>query len=149
MKNTNTTLIVIVIILVAGFLYYTNSNKEKTTINVNGQSTIKAEADEVSVYVGIETTEKTSEESKNATKRIAGILNEIQNMTNDSVILTEEATKLADSGLTLSKFAGETFEKLSDSIQNSSEAAYQISSSAIEQKTSMESLENSMKSFAF
>ncbi|MEK7433319.1 MAG: methyl-accepting chemotaxis protein [Cyanobacteriota bacterium] len=90
-----------------------------------------------------------SEESKNATKRIAGILNEIQNMTNDSVILTEEATKLADSGLTLSKFAGETFEKLSDSIQNSSEAAYQISSSAIEQKSSMETLENSMKSFTF
>ena len=71
MKNTNTTLIVIFIVLVAGFLYYTNSNKEKTTINVNGQSTIKAEADEVSVYVGIETTELTSEASKNANSEIS------------------------------------------------------------------------------
>ncbi len=71
MKNTNTILVVIIILLVAGFLYYTNSNTEKTTINVNGQSTIKAEADEVSVYVGIETTESTSEESKNANAEIS------------------------------------------------------------------------------
>ena len=71
MKNTNTILVVIIILLVAGFLFYNSSNTEATTINVNGQSTIKAEADEVSVYVGIETTEKTSEESKNANAKIS------------------------------------------------------------------------------
>ncbi|MFN8670926.1 MAG: methyl-accepting chemotaxis protein [Candidatus Sericytochromatia bacterium] len=90
-----------------------------------------------------------SEESKEATKKISEILEEIQSMTSQSVLLTEDATKLADSGLTLSKFAGETIEKLSFSIQNSSEAAYQISSSAIEQRSSMENLEQSMKSFSF
>src|SRR3989344_3239615 len=63
MKNTNTILVVIIILLVAGFLFYNSSNTEDTTINVNGQSTIKAMADEVSVYVGIE--------SKNANAKLS------------------------------------------------------------------------------
>ena len=71
MKNTIPIVVVIIFLLVAGFLFYNSSNTEATTINVNGQSTIKAGADEVSVYVGIETTEKTSEESKNANAKIS------------------------------------------------------------------------------
>lgn len=90
-----------------------------------------------------------SEESKEATKRISEILNEIQELTNTSVMLTEDATKLADIGVNLSKIAGDTINKLVDSIQNSSEAAYQISSSTIEQKTSLEELENSMRKISF
>ncbi|MBC7473322.1 MAG: HAMP domain-containing protein [Candidatus Sericytochromatia bacterium] len=90
-----------------------------------------------------------SEESKEATKRISEILNEIQDLTNTSVMLTEDASKLAEMGVSLSKVAGETIEKLSYSIQNSSEAAFQISSSSIEQKTSLEQLEESMRRIAF
>ncbi len=90
-----------------------------------------------------------SEESKEATKRISEILNEIQELTNTSVMLTEDATKLADIGVNLSKIAGDTILKLVDSIQNSSDAAYQISSSTIEQKTSLEQLEESMRRISF
>ncbi|MFN8576883.1 MAG: HAMP domain-containing methyl-accepting chemotaxis protein [Candidatus Sericytochromatia bacterium] len=90
-----------------------------------------------------------SDESKEATKKISTILSEIQGLTNKSVMLTEDATKLADIGVNLSKVAGSTITKLVDSIQNSSEAAYQISSSAIEQKTSLEQLEESMRKISF
>ena len=64
MKNTNTILIAIIILLVGGFLFYNSSVREKTTINVNGESTISAVADEVSVYVGIDTLKNTAEASK-------------------------------------------------------------------------------------
>ncbi len=81
-----------------------------------------------------------SEESKEATKKISEILNEIQGLTNTSVMLAEDATKLADAGYQLSSTAGETINKLTLSIQNSSEAAFQITSSALEQQMRLEAL---------
>ncbi len=81
-----------------------------------------------------------SEESKEATKKIGEILSEIQGLTNTSVMLAEDATKLADSGYQLSTTAGETINKLTFSIQNSAEAAFQITSSAMEQQSSLEQL---------
>lgn len=81
-----------------------------------------------------------SEESKEATKKIGEILSEIQGLTNTSVMLAEDATKLADSGYQLSSTAGETINKLTFSIQNSAEAAFQITSSALEQQSSLEQL---------
>lgn len=81
-----------------------------------------------------------SEESKEATKKIGEILSEIQGLTNTSVMLAEDATKLADSGYQLSSTAGETINKLTFSIQNSAEAAIQITSSALEQQSSLEQL---------
>lgn len=81
-----------------------------------------------------------SEESKEATKKIGEILSEIQGLTNTSVMLAEDATKLADSGYQLSTTAGETINKLTYSIQNSAEAAFQITSSAMEQQSSLEQL---------
>lgn len=81
-----------------------------------------------------------SEESKEATKKISEILNEIQGLTNNSVMLAEDATKLADAGYELSSTAGDSISKLSTSIQHSSEAAFQITSSAMEQQTRLESL---------
>ncbi len=71
MKNTNTILIAIIILLVGGFLFYNSSVREKTTINVNGESTISAVADEVSVYVGIDTLKNTAEASKDENAEIS------------------------------------------------------------------------------
>ena len=70
MKNTNTILIAVIILLVGGFIFYNNLNKEKTTINVNGESKIEALADQVTVYIGIETLKDTAEESKNENSEI-------------------------------------------------------------------------------
>lgn len=86
-----------------------------------------------------------SEESKEATKKIGEILSEIQGLTNTSVMLAEDATKLADSGYQLSSTAGETINKLTFSIQNSAEAAFQITSSALEQQSSLEQLVSTLQ----
>ena len=86
-----------------------------------------------------------SEESKDATEKIAAILTEIQGLTNTSVMLAEDATKLADIGVELSNKAGESITQLVFSIENSAEAAYQISSSAIEQQTDLSQLSDQMQ----
>lgn len=86
-----------------------------------------------------------SEESKEATKKISEILNEIQGLTNTSVMLAEDATKLADAGYQLSSTAGETINKLTMSIQNSAEAAFQITSSALEQQYRLEALAGTLQ----
>lgn len=86
-----------------------------------------------------------SEESKEATKKIGEILGEIQGLTNTSVMLAEDATKLADTGYQLSSTAGETINKLALSIENASEAAFQITSSAMEQQDSLAQLLKSLQ----
>lgn len=86
-----------------------------------------------------------SEESKDATEKIAAILTEIQGLTNTSVMLAEDATKLADIGVDLSNKAGESITQLVFSIENSAEAAYQISSSAMEQQNDLAQLADKMQ----
>ncbi|MEK6835955.1 MAG: SIMPL domain-containing protein [Nanoarchaeota archaeon] len=82
--KTNNLIIILMIILVAGFLIYTNLTKEKTTISVSGQSTIEALADEASVYIGIDTLEKTAEDSKNKNAEISeNVLNALKNINID------------------------------------------------------------------
>src|SRR3989344_903597 len=71
MKNINTILIAIIVLLVGGFIFYNNLKKEKTTINVNGESKIDALADRVTVYIGIETLKENTEESKNENSEIS------------------------------------------------------------------------------
>lgn len=90
-----------------------------------------------------------SEESDESTKRISEILNEIQQLTNESVMMAEESSKLADIGVNISRNAGESISQLVLTIQNSSEAAYQISSYAAEQQVNLEQLEETMKKAEF
>lgn len=71
MKNNNLIIISIALVLIVGLVLYFNSTKEKTTLNVSGVSKIEAVADEVSVYVGIETLKDTAEESKNENSLIS------------------------------------------------------------------------------
>jgi uncharacterized protein YggE len=62
------TLIIVAAILlvgvVGGFLYWKSANPE-TTINVNGDATIKASPDVISVYFNVQTNGTTAEEAKN------------------------------------------------------------------------------------
>lgn len=87
-----------------------------------------------------------SEESREATYRISEILGQIQGLTNQVVMLAEDGMKLSDSGVQLSFVAGETIDKLADSIRNSAEVATQIALSSREQKEGMEQLEDTMRS---
>ena len=65
MKNNNLVTILIALVVIIGLVLYFNSQKEKTTLNVSGQSTIEALADEASIYIGIETLKGNAEDSKN------------------------------------------------------------------------------------
>ena len=73
MKNNNLIIILVVIILVlaGAFVFYNKQGKEKTTINVNGQASIESLADEVSIYIGIDTLKDTADASKNANSEIS------------------------------------------------------------------------------
>jgi len=71
MKNTNIILVVLIILLAGGFFYYNASIKEKTILNVNGEATINAVADQVSIYVVIDTLKDTAQESKDKNAEIS------------------------------------------------------------------------------
>jgi uncharacterized protein YggE len=80
MKSNSLTifLVVVILLLVGGFIYM-NQGKNKTTITSTGNSVIESIADQVSVYVGIETLENTAEESKNENAEISDkVLNSLQ-----------------------------------------------------------------------
>jgi uncharacterized protein YggE len=84
MKKNNLIISVIAIIaLVIISLMIIDLFKEKTTINVSGQSLIESLADESSIYIGIETLKNTAEESKNENAEISDkvlnvLLNEVK-----------------------------------------------------------------------
>ncbi len=72
MKNNSLTifLVVVIILLIGGFIFM-NQGKNKTTITSTGNSVINAVADEVSIYIGIETLKNTAEASKNENAEIS------------------------------------------------------------------------------
>ena len=92
MKNNNLLMVLVTVVLIVGLFLYFNAQKEKTTINVSGTSVINALADEVSVYVNIETLKDTAEESKNEN---AVISEKVLKALNDNGITKEERIELA------------------------------------------------------
>ncbi len=86
-----------------------------------------------------------ADQSKQATTQVKSILNEIQRATNAAVMATEEGTKGVDSGMNLTKQAGETIEQLAGSITKSASAAQQIVASAQQQTTGIEQIALAMQ----
>mgnify|MGYP001594159897 CR=1 FL=1 len=80
-------MVLFAVVLIVGLFLYFNAQKEKTTINVSGTSVINALADEVSVYVNIETLKDTAEESKNEN---AVISEKVLKALNDNGITKDE-----------------------------------------------------------
>ncbi|MFC1959981.1 methyl-accepting chemotaxis protein [Chloroflexota bacterium] len=87
-----------------------------------------------------------AEQSQEATSRIAAILNEIQQLTNTAVMVTEEGSKGADSGVTLVNVAGESIQNLTTMIEQSAQAAEQIAASTSQQINGMSQLLAAMNS---
>ncbi|MBN1285273.1 MAG: PAS domain-containing protein [Anaerolineae bacterium] len=81
-----------------------------------------------------------AEQSREATARVRGILNEIQGATNTAVMVTEEGTKGADRGMILIEHAGAAIQDLADIIEQSAQAANQIAASTYQQTNGMEQL---------
>lgn len=87
-----------------------------------------------------------ADQSKEATRQIKVILDEIQRATATAVMATERGAKAVDSGLQLNEQAGATISALVDSIELSSEAGMQINASGEQQLVGIDQLATAMRS---
>lgn len=85
-----------------------------------------------------------AEQSRDATARIGGILNEIQNATNTAVMVTEEGGKGADQGMSLAEHAGKAIRDLAAIIETAAQASTQIAASTHQQTNGMDQLSAAM-----
>lgn len=81
-----------------------------------------------------------AEQSKNSTKQVRRILDEIQKATADAVMATERGAKAVDSGVELSQSTGSAIRTLEENIDESAKAASQISASSKQQLVGIEQL---------
>ncbi len=81
-----------------------------------------------------------AEQSRDATARVRDILNQIQQATNNAVMVTEEGSKGAETGMQLVERAGESIRDLSQTIEEASQAAVQIAASTHQQNNGMDQL---------
>jgi methyl-accepting chemotaxis protein len=85
-----------------------------------------------------------ADQSKQATVQVRKILGEIQKATNSAVMVTEEGSKRADSGVDLSNRAGENIHQLTIAIEESANMAKQIAGSAKQQNAGIEQVSMGM-----
>ncbi|MBI9069593.1 MAG: methyl-accepting chemotaxis protein [Salinivirgaceae bacterium] len=83
--------------------------------------------------------------SKEATSQIKLILSEIQKSISNTVMATEQGGKAVDEGLKLSEVAGNVINTLSDSVNESAQAAFQIASSSQQQLVGMDQINEAME----
>ncbi len=85
-----------------------------------------------------------AEQSQQATAQVRAILDDIQKATNTVVLVTEEGTKHVVQGLTKAEAAGDTIKSLSNSINQSAQAAQQIVASAQQQASGTDQIAAAM-----
>jgi PAS domain S-box-containing protein len=81
-----------------------------------------------------------AEQSRAATARVRDILGEIQQATNTAVMVTEEGSKGAESGMNLVERAGESIRELAATLEEAAQAATQIAASTHQQTNGMDQL---------
>lgn len=86
-----------------------------------------------------------AEQSKEATAQVRAILNDIQKATNAAVLATEQGNKAVEAGVRQSQEAGEAIRQMSESIDESSQAALMISASSQQQLTGMDQVALAME----
>ncbi len=87
-----------------------------------------------------------AEASRQATARVADILNEIQQATNTAVMVTEEGSKGAQHGMALVGDAGDAIRELTDIIEQAAQASQQIAASTQQQTNGMDQLMSAIQS---
>jgi methyl-accepting chemotaxis protein len=85
-----------------------------------------------------------AEQSRDATAHVQAILNEIQHATNNAVMVTEEGSKSATSGMVLVERAGEAIQALTVTLEEAAQAAIQIAASTQQQTAGMHQLSAAM-----
>lgn len=86
-----------------------------------------------------------AEQSREATARVRDILNQIQQATNTAVMVTEEGSKGAESGMQLVQRAGDAIRNLSQTIDEANQLAMQIAASTQQQTNGMDQLAAAMQ----
>ncbi len=86
-----------------------------------------------------------AEQSKQATARVRGILNEIHRATQAAVMAAEQGVKVSETGETLAQQAGESIRLLAESLTESAQAAQQILASAQQQVVGMDQMTLAMQ----
>ena len=84
--------------------------------------------------------------SREATSKVKEILGEIQKATNTAVMVTEEGTKRADSGVLEAEKAGKAIQSINKNIQAVTQTIQQIAVSAQEQLAGMDQIGAAMES---
>ena len=87
-----------------------------------------------------------AEQSKQATKRVRGILGDIQKATSEAVLAIERGTKAVEGGVSQSRAAGKSIASLADSIAEAERAAIQIATTSQQQFVGMEQVTAAMES---
>jgi hypothetical protein len=85
-------------------------------------------------------------QSREATAKVSDILNEIQRAANTAVMVTEEGSKGAQSGMELASQAGVAIRDLAAIIEEAAQVSVQIAASMHQQKNAMDQLVAAMKS---
>ncbi len=86
-----------------------------------------------------------AEQSKQATIQVRGILSDIQKATNAAVMVTEQASKAVEAGVKQSVQAGESVQKLGESVAEAAQAATQIAASSQQQMAGMDQVAQAME----
>ena len=86
-----------------------------------------------------------ADQSKQATRRVRSILNDIQKATGKAVMATEEGSKTVDAGARLSVQSGENIQALADAIAEAAHAATQIAASSQQQLVGMDQVAMAME----
>ncbi len=83
---------------------------------------------------------------REATTRVSNILNEIQRAANTAVMVTEEGSKGAQSGMKLAGRADESIRELAATVEEAARVAIQIAASTHQQANAMDQLVAAMQS---
>ncbi|QHI69700.1 methyl-accepting chemotaxis protein [Tichowtungia aerotolerans] len=87
-----------------------------------------------------------AEQSKQATTEVRGILNEIQKATSTAVMATEQGNKVVEKGTASAAQAGQAIVALSNSLDQSADAATQIAAASQQQRVGMDQITAAMES---
>lgn len=87
-----------------------------------------------------------ADQSKEATRQIRQIIDDIQRATGSAVMATERGNKAVEAGLTLNSQAGDAIETLVESVAISAEVGNQIAASGEQQMVGIDQLATAMLS---
>ncbi|MBN2103864.1 methyl-accepting chemotaxis protein [bacterium] len=87
-----------------------------------------------------------AEQSRQATLRVRQILDDIQKSTSSAVMTTEQGSKAVEAGVAKSKEAGDSIQRLANSVGEAAQATTQISVSSQEQLVGMDQVVSAMES---